>query len=152
MGFGTFCHYIYKLFVCHYHIYYHWHRFPVTDLEADNIWYVNRLGRLAWGMNCLRPLKHWDRGIESHSRHGCLFAFILCVGRSLATGWSPVQGILPTVYRLRNWTSSQGPRKGCRAVIEWNVWHEPGPLLLCRNYATKYVVRKDTNQLVVKFM
>jgi hypothetical protein len=30
-----------------------------------------------YGMNCLRPLKHWDRGFESHSRHGCLCTFIL---------------------------------------------------------------------------
>jgi hypothetical protein len=36
---------------------------------------------------------------------------ILCVGSGLATGWSPVQGILPTVYRLRNWKSDQGPTK-----------------------------------------
>jgi hypothetical protein len=25
------------------------------------------------GRSCLRPLEHWDRGFESHSRHGCLF-------------------------------------------------------------------------------
>jgi hypothetical protein len=24
------------------------------------------------------PLEHWDHGFESHSRHGCLCAFILC--------------------------------------------------------------------------
>jgi hypothetical protein len=30
-------------------------------------------------MNRLRPLKHWDRGFQSHSRHGCLCAFILCL-------------------------------------------------------------------------
>jgi hypothetical protein len=58
-------------------------------------------------MNCLRPLEHWDRGFESHSRHGCLSAFILfalsCVGNGLATGWSPVQGVLPTVLGLGNW-------------------------------------------------
>jgi hypothetical protein len=28
---------------------------------------------------------------------------VLCVGSGLATGWPPVQGVLPTVYRLRNW-------------------------------------------------
>jgi hypothetical protein len=32
-----------------------------------------------------------------------------CVGSGLATGWSPVQGVLPIVYRLRNWKSGQGP-------------------------------------------
>jgi hypothetical protein len=30
-------------------------------------------------MNCLRPLKHWDLGFESHLRHECLCAFILFV-------------------------------------------------------------------------
>jgi hypothetical protein len=31
-------------------------------------------------MNYLLPLKHWDRGFESHSSHGCLFVFVLsCV-------------------------------------------------------------------------
>jgi hypothetical protein len=33
-------------------------------------------GRAVCGMNFLRPLKHWDRGFESHLRHGCPFAFI----------------------------------------------------------------------------
>jgi hypothetical protein len=27
----------------------------------------------------LRPLEHWNRGFESHLRHGCLCAFILCL-------------------------------------------------------------------------
>jgi hypothetical protein len=40
---------------------------------------------------------------------------VLCVGSGLAKGWSPVQGVLPTMYRLRNWKSGQGP-KGCRAI------------------------------------
>jgi hypothetical protein len=35
---------------------------------------------------------------------------VLCVGSGLATGWSPVQGILPSVYRLRSWKSGQGPQ------------------------------------------
>jgi hypothetical protein len=31
----------------------------------------------------------------------------LCIGSGLATGWSPIQGILPTVYGLGNWKSGQ---------------------------------------------
>jgi hypothetical protein len=31
----------------------------------------------------------------------CVCAFILCVGSGLVTGWSPVQGVLPTVYRIK---------------------------------------------------
>jgi hypothetical protein len=30
-------------------------------------------------MNCFRPLERWDRGFESHLRHGCLCAFIMFV-------------------------------------------------------------------------
>jgi uncharacterized membrane protein len=43
---------------------------------------------------------------------------VLCVGRGLATGWSLIQIVLPTVYRgPRNWKSGQGPTYGCRATI-----------------------------------
>jgi hypothetical protein len=38
-------------------------------------------GRAVLSMNRLRPLEHWDRWFESHSRHGCLFAFIMCLFR-----------------------------------------------------------------------
>jgi hypothetical protein len=60
----------------------------------------------AWAVS---PLKHWVRGFESHLRHGCLlWGFILCLCCSLCRylscdGLIPVQGVLPTVYRLRNW-------------------------------------------------
>jgi hypothetical protein len=50
-------------------------------------------GRAVWGMNFLRSLERWDRGFESHSRHGCLFV----LGSGLATGWSLVQGVLSNV-------------------------------------------------------
>jgi hypothetical protein len=42
-----------------------------------------------------------NAGFESYSKHGCLCAFILCVGSGLAMGWSPVQGVLPTVYKIK---------------------------------------------------
>jgi hypothetical protein len=74
--------------------------------------------RLQWP-RCLR-LEHWDRGFESHSKHGCMCAFILFVlsstGSGLVTDWSPVQEVLPTVCRLRNWTSGPGPTKDRRAM------------------------------------
>jgi hypothetical protein len=41
-------------------------------------------------MSCLRLLEHWELGFESHSRHGCLRSFcvcvVVCVGSGLATG------------------------------------------------------------------
>jgi hypothetical protein len=30
-------------------------------------------------VNHLRSLERWDCGFESHSRHGCRYAFILCL-------------------------------------------------------------------------
>jgi hypothetical protein len=36
-------------------------------------------GRAVYGMNRLRPLEQWDRGLESHSRYECLCDFILCL-------------------------------------------------------------------------
>jgi hypothetical protein len=53
------------------------------------------------GMNCLRSLESWDRGFEFHLRRGCLCAFMLCVDNGLATGWSTVQWVLPTVYMIK---------------------------------------------------
>jgi hypothetical protein len=48
------------------------------------------------GMKCLRPLEHWNSGFESYSRHGCLF-ILFVLGSAISTGWSPVQGVLPTI-------------------------------------------------------
>jgi hypothetical protein len=45
----------------------------------------------------LSPLEHWDHRFDSHSKHGCLCAFILCVRSGLALGVAAVQGVLPTV-------------------------------------------------------
>jgi hypothetical protein len=42
---------------------------------------ANRSGHAVQGMNCLRSLEHRDRGLESHSRHGCMSTFILCLYR-----------------------------------------------------------------------
>jgi hypothetical protein len=36
----------------------------------------------------------------------------LCVGSGLATGWSPVQGTLPTVYRIKKLKKRPRPNKG----------------------------------------
>jgi hypothetical protein len=48
-----------------------------------------------------------------------LLCVVLCVGSGLAKSCSPVQGVLPTVYRLRNWKRVQGPTKGWRATDRW---------------------------------
>jgi hypothetical protein len=41
---------------------------------------------------------------------------VVCLGRGLATSWSPVQGVLPPVYRLGNWNKAANAHRGCRAI------------------------------------
>jgi hypothetical protein len=80
----------------------------VTDCCADHS------GRTVEVMNCLRSLEHLDRGCKSHSRHVCLCVrlFCVCVGSGLATGSSPVQGVLPTVFRIKKLKTRPKPNKG----------------------------------------
>jgi hypothetical protein len=69
---------------------------------------ANHNGRALWGTNCLRLLERWDHRFESHSKNGCLYFVrlfrvyvVLCVGSGLETGWSLVQGVLPTVCSIK---------------------------------------------------
>jgi hypothetical protein len=49
----------------------------------------------------------------------CVHA-VVCVGTALARGWSPVQGVLPTVYMITKLKESgQGPTKGRRATFSF---------------------------------
>jgi hypothetical protein len=60
-----------------------------------SIWYRRRsLWPRGLSMNRLRPLKHWDRGFESHLRHGYLCAFILCLCCPVCR-WRPYDGLIP---------------------------------------------------------
>jgi hypothetical protein len=52
-------------------------------------------------MNRLRPLERCNRGFVSHSTHLFCVYVVLCVRSGLAKGWSPIQGVLPTVYRIK---------------------------------------------------
>jgi hypothetical protein len=58
---------------------------------------------------------------------------VLCVWRSLATGWSPVQGVLSLCIGSKNWKSGQGPTKGCRAIIiQFNSMQFNSCLFTCK--------------------
>jgi hypothetical protein len=48
-----------------------------------------------------RLLGSWDR-VSLETSSVCVYSVcvVLCVGRGLARGWSPVQWALPTVYRI----------------------------------------------------
>jgi hypothetical protein len=53
------------------------------------------------------PHKAWMFGVCM-----CLFCVcvFLCLGKGLATSWSLVQGVLPSVKMIMNWKRGQGPR------------------------------------------
>jgi hypothetical protein len=66
---------------------------------------------------CLLPLECWGCVFKYHPRHGCLRAFILfvvsCVKAEALLRADPlIQGVLPTVYRIKKAKSGQGPTKG----------------------------------------
>jgi hypothetical protein len=72
---------------------------------------------------CLRSLGRWDRGFESHSRHGYLvcvcvysvFFFVVCLGSYLAMGWSLVQGVLPSVKMITELNKGLRPWMGLKS-------------------------------------
>jgi hypothetical protein len=86
---------------------------------------------LFFGCDPLCGRSHWPRGLGHEQSLPAwtlgswvripleawmpVYAFILCVGNGLATGWSLIQRVQPTVYRLRNWKAAQ-VHKGCRAI------------------------------------
>jgi hypothetical protein len=43
-------------------------------------------GLAVWDVSCLRLLECWDRGFESHSRHGCLCVYSVCVVLCVGSG------------------------------------------------------------------
>jgi hypothetical protein len=67
----------------------------------------------------------WNTGVvgsnPTRSMDICVRLFCVCVvlrvGRGPVTSWSPVQGVLPTVYRIKTLKRGQGPTKGCTAII-----------------------------------
>jgi hypothetical protein len=80
--------------------------------------YIHNTGRLKWScgrrqdMSC--PIKHWSRGLASHSRHGSTYAFFLfalsCVGSGLPTGWIPVSVRLIGSQLINSgWEQTRGP-------------------------------------------
>jgi hypothetical protein len=52
-----------------------------------------------------------SRGMDVCVRLFCV-CVVLCIGSDLVMRWSPVQGVLPNVYTIRNWKSGQDPTKG----------------------------------------
>jgi hypothetical protein len=78
---------------------------PITVAARSKAW--TDFARSNAGIVGLNPIQ----GMYVYVR---LFCF--CVGSGLARGWSPIQGVLPTVYRIKKLKSGQVPTKGCRAI------------------------------------
>jgi hypothetical protein len=77
---------------------------PITVVARSKAWAV--FPRSNTGVVGSNP----TQGMDVCVRLFCV-CVVLCVGSTLTAGWSPDQGVLPTVYRK----SGQGP-KGCTAI------------------------------------
>jgi hypothetical protein len=64
------------------------------SLKRSKAWTV--FARLNTGIVGSNPTRGMDVCV-----HLFCVCIVLCVGSGLATGWSPVQGVLPTVYRIK---------------------------------------------------
>jgi hypothetical protein len=79
-----------------------WARKPITAAARSKAWTVFALPNT--GTVGSNP----TQGMDVYVRLFCV-SLVLYVGSDLATGWSVVQGVLPTVYmikKLKNWTRS----------------------------------------------
>jgi hypothetical protein len=120
---------------------------PVTGIAFT---FADHSGRALYGMNCLHSLDHWGRGFESHSRHECLYfvplfcvCVVLCVGRGFSTGWSPVQGVLPTVYWIKKLKKWPRPNKGLKNHNNNNNWRT----LYSMNYKCHYIYNRESKRI-----
>jgi hypothetical protein len=84
--------------------------FPRVYISRSQWLLARMLGSWVWN-----PLKAW---IAVHLICVC----VLCVGSGLATGWSPTQGVLPTVYRIKKLKKQSRFHQGCRAMGGWVVY------------------------------
>jgi hypothetical protein len=56
-----------------------------------------------------RTLRSWVRIMDICVRLFCV-CVVLCVGCDLTRGWSPVQGVVPNVYRIINLKKRPKPK------------------------------------------
>jgi hypothetical protein len=81
---------------------------PITVAAWSRAWTV--FVRSNTGVMGSNPTRDMDVGMPLF----CV-CVVLCVRSGLATGWSTIQGVLPTVYRIKKLKSGKG-LKGCRAI------------------------------------
>jgi hypothetical protein len=99
---------------------------PITVVMRSKEWTVYH--RLNTGIVGSNPTRDMDICV----RLFCV-CVVLCVGRGLVRGWFPVQGVLPTVYKIRKLKNGQGHTKGSGVLMnEWMKWMNKYSLQLIR--------------------
>jgi hypothetical protein len=95
-------------------------KWPITVAAQAKAWTV--FARSSTGIMGSNP----TQGMNVCVRLFCV-CVALCVGRGVATGWFPVQGVLPTVYRIKKLKKpSRSNKKDCRVIGRlWNVSCKP---------------------------
>jgi hypothetical protein len=76
------------------------------------------------------PIEAWMSVV-----HLLCVCVVVCVVSGLATGWSPVQGVLPSVYRIKKPKNGHGPKghrarereNVCKIGLSWSSWLHFGP-------------------------
>jgi hypothetical protein len=77
----------------------------------------------AWTSSLARTLGSWIRIPLKAWMSVCVYSVcvVLCVSSGLAMDWSPVQGVLPTVHRIKKLESSKVQRRAVDRYIDYHV-------------------------------
>ena len=89
----------------------------------------------------------------------CVFV-VLCVGISLATGWSPSKDSYLLCIWLRNWKGGQSPRKGCRErererayfILLCRIEYKLNNMISCTSITSQWAVAQGPDEKAILVM